>query len=103
MSKFLIRLESSPFISHIQFPTQCPVLYLIVYLSKIYILQLRFNHLATYFLLLISIPFLSLWDKLDQIEERLTEEVHKYVHSYDTTVQHYEDCQMAHSWTEIQT
>ncbi|XP_055076355.2 uncharacterized protein [Misgurnus anguillicaudatus] len=39
---------------------------------------------------------------MDQVEERLAEEVRKYVHLYDTTSSHYKDAQMAsNSWREI--
>ncbi|XP_072095034.1 uncharacterized protein [Mobula birostris] len=41
---------------------------------------------------------------MDQIEERLMEEVRKYVHLYDSSSPDYKDCQMAsNSWKEIST
>ncbi|XP_072920592.1 uncharacterized protein [Hemitrygon akajei] len=40
--------------------------------------------------------------KMDKIEERLSEEVRKYVHLYDSSSPDYKDCQMAsNSWKEI--
>ncbi|XP_069373540.1 uncharacterized protein [Paralichthys olivaceus] len=39
---------------------------------------------------------------MDQLEERLIEEVRKYDHIYNTTSKNYKDCQMANnSWQEI--
>ncbi|KAJ8014484.1 hypothetical protein DPEC_G00040710 [Dallia pectoralis] len=39
---------------------------------------------------------------MDQVEERLIEEVRKYDHLYDSSSAHYKDCQMANnSWKEI--
>ena len=39
---------------------------------------------------------------MDQVEERLIEEVRKYDHLYNSSSAHYKDCQMANnSWREI--
>ncbi len=41
---------------------------------------------------------------MDQVEERLIEEVRKYEHLYDSSSPQYQDCQMAANlWQEIST
>ncbi|XP_057688198.1 uncharacterized protein LOC130913538 [Corythoichthys intestinalis] len=40
--------------------------------------------------------------KMDQVEERIVEEVRKYNHLYNSSSKHYKDCEMANnSWREI--